>query len=241
MAVHAVTPELREAFDLDPFYEKYVDAGGIPILASREVSDDALIGARRIVRHMMSKSPELYEPLRHNKVRIAIIASDQSTTDIPEHRDLNSVLPETNWDQRTRGVGATRERPACSAGEENLLGLTGDRYRGENILVHEFAHTIAEMAIQERDPEFSTRLEAAYARAMEAGLWRGTYAARNAREYWAEGVQSWFDANLERHVPDGNHNHVNTREELRAYDPALAALIAEWLPDDDRRLRYPNP
>ena len=35
MAIYAVAPELREAFDLDPFYKKDVDAGGIPILASR--------------------------------------------------------------------------------------------------------------------------------------------------------------------------------------------------------------
>ncbi len=81
MAIYAVAPELREAFDLDPFYKKDVDAGGIPILASRELSNDALIAARGIVAHMLSRSPELYEPLRHNKIRIAIIASDSSTTD----------------------------------------------------------------------------------------------------------------------------------------------------------------
>jgi len=40
-------------------------------------------------------------------------------------------------------------------------------------------------------------------------------------------VQSWFDANLEADPPNGIHNHVNTREELEAYDPDLAKLIAE--------------
>ena len=49
MAIYAVAPELREAFDLDPFYKKDVDAGGIPTLASRESSNDALIAARGIV------------------------------------------------------------------------------------------------------------------------------------------------------------------------------------------------
>ena len=237
--VDVVPANLREALGLDPFYDKYIDAEGLPILASREVSDDALRAAHRIVVHMLSKRPEVAEPLRRDKVRIAIIGARQAPTDIPEHRDLNDAFPQVNWDRRTRGVGATRERPACSVGEENLLGLPGDRYVGESILVHEFAHTMAELGIEALDPEFSTRLDMAFDRASEAGLWRDTYAASNVKEYWAEGVQGWFDTNLERPEPDGSHNHVNTRDELVAHDPALAALIAEWLPNDEKRLGYP--
>jgi alpha-glucosidase len=35
-------------------------------------------------------------------------------------------------------------------------------------------------------------------------------------------VQSYFDCN---NPPNGSHNDVNTREELRAYDPDLFGLI----------------
>jgi hypothetical protein len=52
----------------------------------------------------------------------------------------------------------------------------------------------------------------------------------NRAEYWAEGVQSWFGTN--RH-DDGEHNHVDTRAELIAYDPDLAKLVAEVFPDND--------
>ena len=34
-----------------------------------------------------------------------------------------------------------------------------------------------------------------YDSAMLAGLWKGKYASVNHHEYWAEGVQSWFDKN----------------------------------------------
>ena len=51
---------------------------------------------------------------------------------------------------------------------------------------------------------------------MEEGLWKGKYAATNFHEYWAEGVQSWFDTNREN---DHDHNHVNTREELKDVRP----------------------
>ncbi|RYD47507.1 MAG: hypothetical protein EOP85_05335, partial [Verrucomicrobiaceae bacterium] len=40
----------------------------------------------------------------------------------------------------------------------------------------------------------------------------------------AEAVQSWFGTNREN---DAIHNHVNTREELIEYDPALAKLCEE--------------
>ena len=40
----------------------------------------------------------------------------------------------------------------------------------------------------------------------------------------AEGVQSWFNNNR---PPDHDHNHVDTRKELKAYDPGLAALCEE--------------
>ena len=46
-------------------------------------------------------------------------------------------------------------------------------------------------------------------------------------EYFAEGVQSWFYVNREANPPDGINNHVNTREELKAYDYELYKLIGQ--------------
>ena len=93
-------------------------------------------------------------------------------------------------------------------------------------MIHEFAHGIHLMALVKTDPGFADRLQAAYDQALKAGLWKGTYAATNVEEYWAEGVQSWFNCNRES---DNQHNHVNTRAELDAYDPSLAKLILESL------------
>jgi len=83
------------------------------------------------------------------------------------------------------------------------------------------------------DPTFDPRLQAAYQKAMSAGLWKGKYASVNHHEYFAEGVQSWFDNNRE---DDHDHNHVDTREELLDYDPELAALCREVFRDTE--LRY---
>jgi hypothetical protein len=125
-------------------------------------------------------------------------------------------------------------------GEENVLGCRGDPYRGESIFVHEFAHTLLNLAIEPRDATFRGRLAVAHSDSIVRGLWEKTYAATNVDEYWAEGVQSWFDANLEADPPNGVHNFVNTREELIEYDPVLAGLIAEWFGDNEWRYRYPD-
>ena len=58
----------------------------------------------------------------------------------------------------------------------------------------------------------------------------------NHHEYFAEGVQSWFDNNRE---DDHDHNHVNTRAELLEYDPGLAALCREVF--GDTVLKYTKP
>ena len=86
------------------------------------------------------------------------------------------------------------------------------------------------------DPTFDVRLKATYEAAVAAGLWKGKYASVNHHEYFAEGVQSWFDNNREN---DHDHNHVNTREELIEYDPPLAALCREVFGDTE--IRYTKP
>ena len=158
----------------------------------------------------------------------------EMTTDVPEHADLS---PSAYWDKRARGLGATDIRPAVSCGEENLLQYPGDPYAAENILIHEFAHAIHEMGMRSVDPTFDDRLGETFNRAMEEGLWEGVYASTNRMEYWAEGVQSWFDTNREN---DAQHNHVNTREEIRDYDPGLAVLLEEVFGDLDWRYVPPR-
>ncbi len=214
--------------DLSDFYKKHVDYDGLPIVSSEKVPDKALLEARKIVAMMVAKNPRMIDKLVKNKVRVAIMASTEMTTDIPEHSDLT---PKDYWDKRARGVGATHARPATSGAEENLLNQPGDRYQGENIFLHEFAHTLHLMAIVDLDAGFDAKLKKAYANALATGLWKGTYAASDYKEYWAEGVQSWFDANMEAKIPNGIHNEINTHKELQKYDPELYALISEWLPE----------
>jgi cyclophilin family peptidyl-prolyl cis-trans isomerase len=212
-----VPDAVRIQFQLDPWYQKHIPAGPLPIVSSSNTSDPALRETAFIVHQMLGNRPDILEALANQAARVVVMAYNEYTTDIPEQREMT---PKTYWDSRARGLGGR----ICSCAEENLLGFPGDPYSTENIFIHEFAHVIHGVALRQIDPSFSPRLEAAYASAIERGLWKGTYASTDAGEYWAEAVQSWFDNNREN---DSLHNHVNTRAELEDYDPALAALCAE--------------
>lgn len=231
----APPPELG----FDAFYAKYLDANGIPVLSSAEVADRALERACETVVHLLEKRADVRARMAENGQRVAVIGRDQVITDLPEYSDLNSTAPETDWDRENRSLGATLDRPVSSGSEENLLCLPGDAFAGEFLLVHSVAHGLRRLGIGPVDPDWDVRLSAAYESALASGLWENTYAETAAEQYWAEGVQDWYDANRESARANGVHNHVNTRAELRAYDPTLAALIAEYLPDDDWRPACP--
>jgi hypothetical protein len=98
------------------------------------------------------------------------------------------------------------------------------------------AHNIHLRGVVRVDPTFDARLEETYKKALEKELWKGKYASVNHHEYFAEGVQSWFDNNRE---PDHDHNHVNTRAELLEYDPGLAKMCQEVF--GDTKLSYTKP
>ncbi len=223
------------ALHLDHFYKKHLDAAGLPIVSSAKVPDAALREAQAIVLKLTAKRADVLKSMIQRKTRIAIMARTEVTTDIPEHSDLNKAFPATDWNKRCRGVGATLARPACSATEENLLQLDDDAYRGESILIHEFGHTLLVMGLDAIDPAFRKAVDAAYKSALAKGLFKTTYAATNADEYWAEGVQDWFDANLKASPANGIHNEIGTRLELKQYDPALAVLLEKVFGDDEWR------
>lgn len=217
LKVSAPPPDLK----LHSFYEQYVSADGYPIIASGKVNPFALREAAYLVNLMLAKRPDVRKAMVESGSRMIVMAHNELTTDIPEYAHMR---PKDFWDARARGLGGSRTDPVCSCGEENLLSYQGDPYAKENILIHEFAHNIHLRGLIRVDPTFDQRLQVTYDKAMAAGLWKTKYASTNKNEYWAEGVQSWFNNNR---PPDHDHNHVDTRAELREYDPGLAALCEE--------------
>lgn len=226
-SVSAPPAELK----LDKFYKKYIDASGIPVISSWRVPDEALIKIAQMTEFFLNNLPnDVADNLRNNKARVGILARYEGTTDMPEYKHLESDTT-VNWDVRARGLGGTLELPMTSCAEENILCYQIDKYHAEDIFIHEFAHTIHGVGILPSHPEFNELLEKTLKKAKATGKWENTYAATNHWEYWAEGVQSWFNVNGEVPVPDGKHNFVNTREELKNYDRGLYDIVAAYFPE----------
>jgi RNA polymerase sigma factor (sigma-70 family) len=202
----------------DPFYRKYLNAGGLPVLGSAKVSDRALIEAAYVVNGVFAARDSLRRALIDADVRIVVLHTTEGITDLPEKRHLR---PKARWDSRVRWSAG---RITCS-GEENLLQLSSDRFPGQNLLVHELAHSVHSQALPRTDPTFDRRLQRLYRAAMARGLWEGTLAARNPREYWAEAVQCYFHCNGTGTSPDSLLARVNSRAGLKAHDPDIHDLI----------------
>lgn len=209
---------------MDPFFDEYTDAQGIPVVASGDVPDRGLLVARDVVLHMLKEIPSIQQHMIDEGYKLGVMADTDSTMDIPWYRDLEKpdgvdeeMTAAEYWNQRARGLGG--DEVTCA--EENILGYPGTKYFGENILVHEFSHSIHQ-AIREVNPELAEEIEAAYQDAMANGLWKDHYASTDAGEYWAEGTQFWFNSNYE--YEEGDRRVLNSAELMR-YDPKLYKLL----------------
>lgn len=238
LAISAVAQEPQLTVSKPPvdlglagFYKKYIDAAGIPVVSSWRVPDEALIKVAQMTEFFLNNLPgEVAANLRNNKSRVGILARYEGTTDMPEYAHLASDTT-VNWDVRARGLGGTLQLPMTSCAEENILCYQIDKYHAEDIFIHEFSHTIHAVGILPTNPGFNDVLQKALDAAIAGGKWENTYAATNIWEYWAEGVQSWFNVNADVPQPDGKHNHVNTRKELKSYDPVLYQIVASYFPE----------
>jgi len=219
-----------DSLHLDPFYKKYVDVNGIPLISSWRVPDSAFVAAHRTLYAMTKMLPEaVLDSMVHRGTRVAIMARYEGTTDIPEHHYLINDTS-LNWDVRARGLEGTLEIPLTSCAEENVLAYQIDKYHAEDILIHEFAHSIHLIGLTLAVPDFNSRLEQCFENAKAKGILANTYRETEVMEYFAEGVQDWFNVNAEMDHTDGKHNWCNTRAELLDFDPELYNLLAEYFP-----------
>ena len=214
------------------FYDKYIDAGGIAILApsdrtsSAGVDDEYLFATREIILTMTSKRPELREVMS-------------------PARGFRYVLVTINWASELhmplelRYLGMTAGgfyRSGLAVG-----GLSWDVFHRVPLLrsgtmVHEMAHAIDDAfdRYPHLFPDWGTRLTAAFevatAKAQQGNGFfpSNSYALTNEKEYWAEGAKAWFED-----IHGDNLHDELQRARLIEQDPLLYALLNEVFPAVD--------
>ena len=216
---------VREYFQLDPFYKQWINVGGLPVIASAKVNPYALKEAAWLILKMIGHRPDVLRAMVENSARFSVIAHTEIITEIPEYR--SDPRPDFLV-FRERGWGGT-EGGTISTSEEDILNYPGSFAIRYEALLHELAHGIHILGLNTLDPTFDDRLRVTYEAAIKKGLWQGTYASVDRREYWAEATHAWF-------YPNGTGSFDrfgNTRQALKEYDPELATLLAEVYGDKD--------
>jgi hypothetical protein len=189
---------------------------GLCFNAAASVTEIAIDRAQYIVEQMLQNSSDLRKKMVDRGFVIEIIGQDQVLTDLPRYKYLKN---RETFDGRdfdlTRGVG---DEKACSIGEENLLCSKGQMYYNENILVHEFAHSI----LYYMSSQLKSQVNQAFAEAKKKKLYpKEIYMMADVNEYWATATQAWFDAVTRIDINAG----INKRAKILKHDPELAKIL----------------
>lgn len=217
----------------EPYYTQILTSrDGILVKGCSEVQPLSLELARQIVDTMLEKLPEVAALLRELGSSVVVYPIGTSSYDVPEHR-MGYLLSQRVVD----GLGGDFDNPVASVAECNLARLTAGRYLtrypNELVFVHEFAHSIHQAGIDHLpNQKLARRLRETFANAERLDLWPGTYGMLDVSEYFATITSIWFNAQAEgvNGAWDGIRGPVNTRDEMREYDPMAWKLMADIYP-----------
>ena len=179
---------------------------------------------------------------------VRIVGTDQSVYEAPEYRELYNPK-----DYKTRThIAGTSDKPiiVTTAGDVMRQVSTGEMERPKSdrfYMGEAFARLYWMLGVVEgcprfplsvyNDPDdyrFDKHIEAAYQNAKANNLWPGTMMMDSVEDYFTYGAMVWYEFIPES--PDGKWYPeafpVNTRAELKEYDPdlyrPLVGVFGEW-------------
>lgn len=232
------------------FYQKYIDAGGIAIIAPSGdrhrfwgVPDEFLYAGREVILTMTSARPGLREVLSlgHEFGFCYVLVSGEEVN-IPEElaqlRNVGGFF--VGGRQNAQGLDP-REHSGTLAvtvfwrhfDRQSIQGTLSEETLPVDVFIHEFAHAIdgAFWTYPHLFPDWGERLTAAYESAKAKAL-RGEgyfhltdYAMTNPKEYWTVGAEEWFT----RFHGEGVYFEEN-RERMLRQDPLLYGLLDAVFP-----------
>ena len=238
------TPPAR--FDIDPYYTKFTWAREFTVLG-RQAGDEALLKANDTIRRMFAYRHDILKAFIADGAKLVVLGPEESLSDLPEYKRT----PAESIDHTARFLDYSPEIKLLVVDQENVLDdlngpyatgcqvirvfaralyhLTGTRpvdpnfdSRGRNVQQYE-------LRVRRMDIRFDEKLKELYDGAMSRGLWKGTAAACDRVEYWAEGVLAYFDAAGAVAAPNDSDHPIATRETLKQYDPGLFDLVEETM------------
>jgi len=233
-------------FKIDPYYSKFTWAREFTVLGSKQVSDEALLRANDTIRKMFAYRHDILKAMIADGARLVVLGRKEKLSDLPEFKDARD---QAAFDE-VRYLDYTPALKLMVVPEENVLGLANEPFAGKCLVISVFARALYqvtglrpvdpdfdwqrdkqqyELRVKRMDVEFDQKLRKVHEAALQKNLWKGTAAARHRMEYWAAGVEAYFDAAGEGPAPNLADRPITTREALKAYDPDLYALVDETM------------
>jgi hypothetical protein len=226
-----------------PYYDKTVMSGsGVPVRGSEHVLLRTVQQAADMVDVILSAMPEnVLANMRRNN-QFVIFGPGEHSYNIPEHR---SIFLRDAWNRAEGYGGNTAATSAANverhhnipAAQRPYASAYASGYRDESILAHEFGHGIHSAMPTAMRNELTSIFNTARATpenpANPTGRrkWDNSYAGSNASEYMATVTATWFDAMRETASWGGTYGPLNTREELRRYDPPFYNFLTRIFPE----------
>ncbi len=207
------------------FYAKRLDYRGLPIKGAAEVSDAAFHEAWRRIDNLLHKNPVILDYLRRAAPRFTSSGRTRARPTCPNSATRRACRSATTPASRSMSGLAAWAGRQCSCGEENLLQLPGDRYRGRDILSHEFTHTIHRYGLS---PNVQQMITETYRSARRKKLWetptgKPIYGGSNEDEYLAEMVLWYVGGRGD--WPRGMPAMKPGPDFLKSYDPEGFKLV----------------
>jgi hypothetical protein len=164
-------------------------------MSHADASDEALAAARDVVERIVAKAPRIRRNLEENHFEVHVSAYGHALSELPEFRTRRGTLEQHGDDFDAHMEGGKCEGRTVACTEGTLVP------KNEGHCAHEIAHAIEVNALV---PSLRARLYLLYAKSMDAGRWKGAYAATSHAELFAEATRLWlFDPKkLQREDPE---------------------------------------
>lgn len=233
-------------FKVDSYYTKFTWAREFVVVGSKHVSDAALLKANDTIRKMFAYRHDILKALINDGAKLVVLGRQEKLADLPEFKKTTN---KSDIDE-VRYLEYTPALKLMVVPEENVLCDADEPFAGKGMVVSLFAKGVYqvtsqrpvdpdfdkrrekqqyELRVKRLDIEFDNRLKKLYDEAKAKGLWRGTPAMRDRCEYWAAGVEAYFDAAGPGFPPNLADRPIRTREVLKVYDAELYALVDETM------------
>ena len=208
-----------------PLLATSMAVGPVYVTGDQDVPETALEIAGILLAEMLQHRPDIGVRLRMYGAFTVVASHNQTICDLPYFSDYPPAVCNLFGEG---GAGGTLEHPITACDERNLLKEPDDPYKrgsspvGQNICVHELAHTIMDVGLTQAD---RNRIQARYQAVLHENRWSGDFALTNALEFWAVMSQFYFWAGPNRpYAPSVNHI-ANGPDALKKYDPVTFALL----------------